>query len=184
MQDSREASPAPAFIKRKKNTGITVAFALLCALGVSLPRLPGSRGTVVFLADIPFSYTDAFMFLAGGIGGLPAGILAFSISFLMEFFKPNNFYSLYTMSAYLLLMLVAALISYRRSYAGLWKLPLITLAMALLLVCSWQLTVVHARVRNIYSDLPFHILLASALPETLLAVLIQKLYFRFAPDRI
>ena len=184
MQDSREASPAPAFIKRKKNTGITVAFALLCALGVSLPRLPGSSGTIVFLAGIPFSYTDAFMFLAGGIGGLPAGILAFSISFLMELFKPNSFYSLYTMSAYLLLMLVAALISYRRSYAGLWKLPFITLAMALLLVCSWQLTVVHARVRNIYSDLPFHILLASALPETLLAVLIQKLYFRFAPDRI
>lgn len=66
---------------RRKNAGLTVVLAVLCALGIIMPRSFGSSATVIMAGGRPFAYTDAFIILAAGIGGLPAGILTFSIAF-------------------------------------------------------------------------------------------------------
>lgn len=136
---------------RRKNAGLTVVLAVLCALGVILPRSFGSSATVIMAGGRPFAYTDAFIILAAGIGGLPAGILTFSIAFVAEAVSSSNFYSIYTMSIYILIMLIASGLAYGRCYAGIKRLPVPVLILTASLVCLWEITTVHARRQNPYS---------------------------------
>ncbi len=167
---------------RHKNTGLTVVLAVLCALGIILPRSFGSSATVIMAGGRLFAYTDAFIILAAGIGGLPAGILTFSIAFVAEAASSSNFYSIYTMSTYILMVLLASGLAYGRCYAGVKRLPAAVLILTVSLAFLWEITTVHARMKNPYSDMPFHNLMLCALPEITVSVLVQRAYFRLAPD--
>ena len=167
---------------RHKNIGLTVVLAVLCALGIILPRSFGSSATVIMAGGRFFAYTDAFIILAAGIGGLPAGILTFSIAFVAEAASSSNLYSIYTMSTYILMVLLASGLAYGRCYAGVKRLPAAVLILTVSLAFLWEITTVHARMKNPYSDMPFHNLMLCALPEITVSVLVQRAYFRLAPD--
>ncbi len=174
------------FKARRKNAAYTVILAVLCAIGIIIPRsFAAGFGTVIYVGGIPIAYTDTFMFLAGGIGGLPGGLLSFSLAFLIDaIVHPGNFYTLYIMSTYLLLVLVAAGGAHYRVFAYRWTLPFLIAGLDLMLAILWQRTVVNARLQNPYSNMVFSSLLISALPESCLTVLLQWAYFCFAPDTL
>ncbi len=174
------------FKARRRNATYTVILAVLCAIGIIIPRsFAAGFGTVIYVGGIPIAYTDTFMFLAGGIGGLPGGILSFSLAFLIDaIIRPGNFYALYIMSTYLLLVLIAAGVAHYRVFAHEWTIPFLIAGLDLMLCILWQRTVVNARMPNPYSNMVFSSLLICALPESCLTVILQWAYFRFAPDSL
>ncbi|MBP5157912.1 MAG: hypothetical protein ILP18_08600, partial [Treponema sp.] len=169
---------------RHKSAGLTVILAVVCALGIILPRKFGSYATVIMVGGIPFAYTDCFIFLAAGIGGLPAGILTFSIAFVSDALISVSFYPIYIMSTYLLIVLMSAVLSYSRCYARASRIPAAIVLLTLLIACLWEITTVHARMKNPYSGMIFPRLMLCAFPEAMVSVVIQWAYFRFAPDSL
>ena len=136
----------------------TLALSVICACAVILARaLPPH--SLVYVGEIAFPYTDAFVILAAGIGGLGCGLLSFVILFLGEFLRIGGDLSLYSVSTYLILVLLSAFLAYCGWFGG-WKKS--ALACAVLSV----------------------MLALMSLPETALATGGVSLFFRFAPDRV
>ena len=100
-------------------TASCLAISVICACAVILAcALPPY--SLVYVGEIAFPYTDAFVILAAGIGGLGCGLLSFGILFLGEFLRIGGVLSLYSVSTYLILVLLSAFLAYCGWFGG-WK---------------------------------------------------------------
>ena len=179
-----------AITRKRKNPLPTLVLGIICATLVIIARLPFISTTIPF-CGIFFSYTDLFVILAAGIGGLSAGILCFSILFIAEFFRiSGSFTGLYALSTYLVIIFISSRLSYDRMFIN-WKRTLRScILLSIVLALCWHITFTllmpafNITDANDYRDIPFLKLLISAVPECGISSLILYLFFRFMPDEI
>ncbi len=173
--------------KLKKRTIIsTVLFAVFCAFCVSVARL---KGSIISLAGFNFAYTDLFVIVSAGIGGVGCGLLSFSILFIVEMLRlSGDFVSLYSLSTYLILALLSAHFAYLGFFKGWKKLISLIVLFSIILSVLWFLTftliLLQPNEKNVFYGGSFFRLFIDALPESILSVVIVALYFRFAPDSV
>ena len=165
----------------------TLAHSVLCACVVILARsLPPH--SLLYVGGNAFPYTDAFVILSAGIGGLGCGLLSFVMLFVGEFLRIGGNLSLYSVSTYLILVLLSAFLAYRGGFGGWRKSALSCAALCLTLALCWFVTftvvIPGSDFDNIFRGVPFGFLLLMALPEIALATGVVSLFFRFAPDRV
>lgn len=185
-------SDHPVFEKERRKKAVlpSLILAAFCAAGVILARTVPNN-SVISIAGIPFAYSDFFVIIAGAIGGLLSGMTSFSILFVAELFRLGGDYnSLYSLSTYLVVILLCARLSYIGGFKNAVRsLGCIALLSAVLSVC-WMLTFTiiipsqEMLSQNAFQNLDFGTLLLSALPQTVLAVLVVTLFFRLAPDSV
>ena len=172
---------------QKRNRVPMIILAAVSALCVILLR--SNLNTVIPFYGINIAYTDIFVILAAGIGGLESGLLAFVILFVVEFLRvradPTGLYSIFI---YLLLVLLFARFSYKGRFRKITEALYCAVLTAIVLAICWMLafTVLLPGngIENIYNGLSLWRLFLGALPESLLSVAILTCYFKFAPDKI
>ena len=164
----------------------TLILAVLCAAAVILLRF--KTETVIHFAGINFAYTDIFLILCAGIGGMESGLIAFVILSVAEFMRIDvDFNSLYSVVIYLMIIIITARLAYIGIFRSLRKTILSAVMLAFVLAVSWRLSFDILLVQNtfnIYSGVPISRLFIGALPETLFACIVLYLYFRYMPDPI
>ena len=176
--------------RRRKNPLPALLLGLACGLCVVIARLPGIP-TAIPLGGIIFSYSDIFVLLAAGIGGLGCGMLSFTLLFIAEFFHLDGDASgLYSLSTYLVVIFAAARLSYDRMFINLWRTARSLLLLSLLLSVCWLITFTLlipafnvSLNGNVYQNISFWRLFLSAIPECVIACGAIRLFFRFAPER-
>ena len=172
---------------RRRNRLPMLVLAVVSALCVIFLR---SRVvTVIPFYGINIAYTDIFIILAAGIGGLESGLLSFVILFIAEFVRSSEGYGgLYAVFIYLLIALVVARLAYMGRYRNLLGTLYSSLLVAIVLAVSWMVTftvlVPEGETGNVFLGLSFGRLFLGALPESILSSVMVALFFRFAPDRI
>ena len=124
---------------RRRNRLPMLALAVISALCVIFFR---SRAeTVIPLYGINIAYTDIFIILAAGIGGLESGLLSFVILFIAEFARSSEGYGgLYSVFIYLLIVLVVARLAYMGKYKNLLGTLYSSFLVAIVLAVSWLVT--------------------------------------------
>lgn len=160
------------------------ALAVFCALCVVAAR--GLTDTILFYAGIPFAYTDFFVLLSAGVGGIGCGLITFVILAAAEFFRYGGDYGgLYAMSTYLVLIVLMSGLSVKGWCASFSKLLVSLCLLASVLALCWYLTftiLLPKRISgNFFENLAFWKLFLGALPETALALLAVALLYRLAP---
>lgn len=164
----------------------TIALSVVCAFLVILARALPS-GSLIRVAGIPFAYTDFFAILSGAVGGLGSGILTFVILFIGEFIRIGGDYSLYSVSIYLILVLLSSWLSYIGWFKGALKIGASCGILTAVLILCWRVTFTYLMTGsdfvNAFSGLSLGGLILSALPETAVAVASVSAFFRFAPDK-
>lgn len=164
----------------------TIALSVVCAFLVILARALPS-GSLIRVAGIPFAYTDFFAILSGAVGGLGSGILTFVILFIGEFIRIGGDYSLYSVSIYLILVLLSLWLSYIGWFKGALKIGASCGILTAVLILCWRVTFTYLMTGsdfvNAFSGLSLGGLILSALPETAVAVASVSAFFRFAPDK-
>ena len=177
--------------QRKKGSALpSIILAIVCAAGVVIARtVPGS--SILIIAGTPFAFSDIFIIIAGGIGGLLCGMTSFSILFVAELFRLGGDYnSLYSLSTYLVVILLTARLSYIGGFKSLLRTMGCTAAVTMVLAICWKLTftviipIEEVAQPNALQNLGFGTLLISALPETVFSVLVIFCFFRLAPDPV
>ena len=172
----RKHRPLPALL-----LGLfSAAFVIFARLGPFPTYIAlGSTGLI-------FSYTDFFVVLAAGIGGMGAGMLSFTLIFLAESLRVNyDFSGLYALSTYMILILLSARLSARRFFSSLPKALLSSAIITVALAICWYVTFVFFYQANIsYGDMRFYELLLNALPESVLACLTVWAFFRLTSDKV
>ena len=176
--------------RRNKTTLPTILLGIACGLCVVVARLPLIQ-TAIPLFGIVFSYSDIFIMIAAGIGGLGSGMLAFTLLFIAEFFHIEGDASgLYSLSTYLVVTLVTAKLAYDRMFADLWRTIRSTAILSLLLALCWLVTFTvltptfNANMDgNVYQNISFGRLFLSAAPECVISCAAIRLFFRFASEK-
>ena len=172
---------------RRRNRLPMLILAVVSALCVIFLR---SRVvTVIPFYGINIAYTDIFIILAAGIGGLESGLLSFVILFIAEFVRSSEGYvGLYAVFIYLLIALVVARLAYMGRYRNLLGTLYSSLLVAIVLAVSWLVTftvlIPGEETENVYTGLSLWRLFLGALPESILSSVMVALFFRFAPDKV
>jgi len=153
--------------------------AFFCSLIVILARIPPFR-TVIHIGNLYFSYTDFFIIVTTGIGGMSSAIVSFSCIFIASLFCTTpDFSNVYTLFTYLIEIYLASFFMRNRFYASFAKslLPFFTFTAALTFFWELMFEVLNEEqlIRSSVSTLEYAL---TAIPETFLAVLVQYLYFR------
>ncbi|MBQ9358943.1 MAG: HD-GYP domain-containing protein [Abditibacteriota bacterium] len=169
-----------------RSVPFTVLFAVVCAALVILGRtLP--FGSTVRIGDMPFPYTDAFVMISYGLGGLGCGLLAFVILFAGEFMLAEGDPSIYASSVYLIIGLAFSAMSFNGWFADVKKTLSGIVLLSVLLALSWYFAftvlAVDADTSNMLYGIPVPKLFLCALPQTVLAVLAVGGFFKYAPDK-
>ena len=161
----------------------TITLSVVCAFLVILARALPS-GSLIRVEGIPFAYTDFFAILSGAVGGLGSGILTFVILFIGEFIRIGGDYSLYSVSIYLILVLLSSWLSYIGWFKGALKIGASCGILTGVLVLCWRITFTYLMTGvNAFNVLSLGELILSALPETAAAVASVSAFLRFAPDK-
>lgn len=165
----------------------TLALSVACAGVVILARtLP--HHSLAQVGSVALPYTDAFVILAAGIGGLGCGLLSFVILFVGEFLRVGGDLSLYSVSTYLILAMLSAFLAYCGGFGGWKKSALSCAVLSAALASCWLVTftivIPDSEFGNSFNGVPYWALVLMALPETALATGGAALFFRYAPDRI
>lgn len=164
----------------------TLLLAVLCAVLVVLGRLT-SLSSIIKAGGFSFAFTDAFVILAAGIGGLGCGLITFVLLFIGEIIRTSSNPSLYTVSIYLFLVMITSGLSYKGWFRSLLKALLSACILTASLAFLWNLffTVLPLPETNpIYYGQPFSRLLLIAAPEVVLAAGIIHLFMKYAPAHI
>ena len=156
------------------------------ALVISARSFP--FGSLIPVAGIPFAYTDIFVILSSAIGGLGGGILSFVILFIGEFARIGGSVSLYSVSTYLVLVLLSSWLAYTGWFGSVRKSVLSCALLTVTLTLCWRVTftylLVGVELENVFRNMSFWRLALCALPETLVATAAVSLFFRYAPDAL
>ena len=165
----------------------TIALAVVCASAVILARMLPPH-SLLEIGGSAFPYTDLFVILAAGIGGLECGLLSFVILFIGEFIRIGGDVSLYSVSTYLILVLLSAFLACHGWFQG-WKKSLLPCALlsAVLALCwlvTFTIVIPNPDFENVFRGLPYWALVLRALPETAIATACISLFFHFAPDSV
>ena len=164
----------------------TLILGVLCGAAVVLPRIYDSTLISTPFCNIAFPYTDAFIILAAALYGFDCGMLAFTIVFIAELFRVKDYSALYALSVYLILVFVAAKLSYKNFFKTWKKTFLAALILTATLAVSWKITftLIAANVSGLiyYPNLSYSRLIISAFPESFIASFLTFLFFRFSPE--
>ena len=156
------------------------------ALVISARSFP--FGSLIPVAGIPFAYTDIFVILSSAIGGLGGGILSFVILFIGEFARIGGSVSLYSVSTYLVLVLLSSWLAYTGWFGSVRKSVLSCALLTVTLTLCWRVTftylLVGVELENVFRNMSFWRLALCALPETSIATAAVSLFFRYAPDAL
>ncbi|MBQ7585698.1 MAG: HD-GYP domain-containing protein [Desulfovibrionaceae bacterium] len=160
--------------------------AIFCSFCVIVARA-GAK-TIFFYAGIPFSYTDFFVLISAGLGGLGCGLLTFVILSTAEFLRyAGDYGGLYSMSTYLILILLMSRLSLTGWCVGLKKYLLSLCLLSSILALCWYLTFTvltpEINFDNFYVGLAFWKLWLAAVPETALALLSVVLINHLSPAK-
>ncbi|MBR1911516.1 MAG: hypothetical protein IJ828_04080, partial [Treponema sp.] len=189
-----ESKPCKKTVTRRAKRPVpTIVLSLMCALAVivsrslTFPSAAQYRGLV-------FAYSDIFIVLASGIGGMGSGMLSFSLIFIAEFFRiDGNFSGLYTLSTYLILIIISARLAYDHFFCNIKKTVLSALFIAIALAFCWHLTfsmlfpeVLPTDPTNpqMFRNLSLLQLIPGAFAETLFASILIYLFLHKAPDSL
>ena len=172
---------------RKRPLPPAIGLAVFCAAALILLR--STPTTTVFQYEgIAFAYTDIFVIIAAGLGGLGCGLLSFVILFIGEFLRVGGDFSLYAVSTYLILILISAWFAYAGFFRGFRKSALCCLLLSAVLALCWMVTFTIAipgeDFENIFRNRSYWRLFLGALPETALSVALITLFFRYAPAKV
>ena len=177
------------YTRRRRNPIPSVLLAVLCAACVIVARW-SLVSTALPIHGIIFSYSDIFVILSAGIGGLGSGMLSFALLFIAEFFHINgNFAGVYTLSTYLILIFVSSKLSYDRMFTSWHRILRSLLVLSVILSLCWHITFTvlmpafNISDDNAYLGLPYWRLFLSAIPECAVSVAVIASFFRFASDR-
>lgn len=170
---------------KRRPVWFIILLAVICAMGVAIGRL--REVSLVIIGDFTFAYTDIFVLVASGIGGLGCGILSFSLSFIWELYHvAGDFTSFYAMVTYLVLVLAASVLSYKGWFSCIKKMFFADLVLASALAFCWMITfkwIMPAIGKsNMFSTQPFWKLFLCAFPEAAISSGINFLFFRYAPE--
>ncbi len=170
---------------KRRPVWFIILLAVICAMGVAIGRL--REVSLVIIGDFTFAYTDIFVLVASGIGGLGCGILSFSLSFIWELYHvAGDFTSFYAMVTYLVLVLAASVLSYKGWFSCIKKMFFADLVLASALAFCWMITfkwIMPAIGKsNMFSTQPFWKLFLCAFPEVAISSGINFLFFRYAPE--
>ena len=135
---------------------------------------------------ITFTVTDMFVILTAGICGYEFGLVVFFATVLAQMVQSGNIMDgLFSLLIYFVISIVAGYVAVNRWYKKWWKTLLAVLYLTVILGGSWY--IISMQLYNMSSDTvetELWKLCVGALPEVLLAVLLQFLFFSFVPDRI
>ena len=175
-----------AFPTSKKSVLPTVILAIVCAALVIIGR-DSSLSSVISIGGIPFPFTDAFVMISAGVGGLGCGLASFVILFISEFLRTSGSTSLYSISIYLILVLWVSSLSYKGWFKTIPKALTSWLVTAALLALLWHIAfnvLPMPMEGNVFMGLPYGRLLLMAVPQTLLATAVILFMERFAPREL
>ena len=161
----------------------TVILSVVCAALVIIGR-ESNLSSVITVGGIPFAFTDAFVMISAGVGGLGCGLGSFVILFVSEFLRRSGDASLYSISIYLILVLWTSWLSYKGWFRMVRKALVSWAATAALLAFMWLVAFTVLPMPGsgiVYQGLSYPKLLLMAAPETLLAVAVILFVERFAP---
>jgi len=164
----------------------TVMLAVVCAALVIIGR-ESNLSSVITVGGIPFAFTDAFVMIAAGVGGLGCGLASFVILFVSEFLRRSGDASLYSISIYLMLVLWTAWLAYKGWFRTVWRALVSWVATTALLAFMWLVAFTVLPMPGsgiIYQGVSYPRLLLMAAPETLLAVAVLLFMERFAPKEL
>ena len=157
---------------QKKRLGRMAALSICCAALVILGRL-GTYTSVINVGGLSFAYTDAFVMIPAGIGGFGCGLGTFTLLFIAEFLRTSADPSIYTVSIYLLLVVMVALLSEKGWFRSARKALISCLLTTAALAFSWRMTFsvlpLTAEGNNIYHGVGYLQLILMAAPETMIA---------------
>ena len=172
---------------KRKNRLLSIVLAVISAAAVYFLR--ANTETTVNVLGFDLAYTDIFIIIASGIGGLETGLISFVLLFIAEFVGYRNGYEgLYTVVTYLLMVLITAWLAYKSYFKTIRKTLLAGVIIAAVLSLSWllnfNLLIPQSDPNNVYYGVSIFRLFMFGIGETLFSVLVIYLYFRFMPDRI
>ena len=135
---------------------------------------------------ITFALTDMLVIITAGICGYQYGLIVFLATMLVQIIRNGNALDgLFSLLIYFVISILAGYFASNRWYRKWWKSLLAVLYFTIILGGSWYIISLQAysfSSENVETDL--WKLCLGALPEVIAAVLIQYLFFRFAPDKI
>lgn len=171
---------------RKKNLHPTILLSVICAVCIIIIRA-FPFGSVIPIGGISFAYSDIFILLAAGIGGLDGGLLTFVLVMLGDVVRLEGQYSdLYALSTYLILVFLMARFAYVGWLRGWLKGMIFVLLLTTVLAGCWFFTftvlLAEPNSDNLFQNRGFYKLFFGALPECMLAVAGVNTFFRMAPD--
>lgn len=175
-----------AYQKHRRPILPTLILSVVCAVVVILART-GTMGSVIEVGGTFFAFTDAFVMISAGIGGLGCGLMTFVMLFISEFLRTSGDISLYSLSIYLILVLLVSILSYRGWFKSIGKALLSGLLITMVLAFLWLIafTVLPVRmIENVYRGMSCPRLMLMAFPETFAAAAVILFMERYAPGRL
>ena len=175
--------------RKQKITREVITFAIAFVMTVIVLWLRSgddlaTQAARIEYGGVSYSVTDLYVILAAGICGYKYGIMVFLAALVEQALIGRGVIDgLFSLMIYFVISIVAGYISEKRWYTKLWKTLLAALYLVLILGGSWF--IVHIQ---LYSsgdqEKDLFSMCLGAVPEVLLAVLVQYLFFGFLPDKM
>ena len=138
------------------------------------------------VSGITFSTTDLFVIIAAGLCGYRYGSLIFLGVLAAQLIQGGGHASgVFSVLIYLLIAIISGVFAEKRWYRSIWKTFLVLMDFVILLGGSWYIMFAQVnRSQTFYGSMSLPELCISAMPESVVAVLILFIFFNCAPDTL